>query len=1194
MTINQSDIKLLESERMTDASDGGGRRTSRVIVDGTPGNIFPKVSRLDSVYGRVNLRKIYGTVDTENVDTLAGAHFLITDAPDNNKIHATMFSTGSDFDNRTAARDRIESYVVAGPESRMVLYGRQLVGQQALLVYQRVEEPLPEVGEVYCLSKEAGAITYYQQFCRVTDISDEVRTFTDSSGDFSKRVITMKIGAPLRYEFRGPDTPSRQTSVTRDALVRATTVADASRYFGIQKLSEAADEDALDIRVASVFTPIVPTTLRESPISLASIGGAGGYISASAARSVERIGSHSGSSATYSLFTTRSIRPGSLILKASDGSTIATDDGNGVMVTSAGTAFPISAGTVDYQSGRIGFSLGNTGSTTFDADYLPSVEVSDPARTKEIEISLGNRGTVYSEVLNPIPNPGSVIVDYRALGKWYRLRDDGNGQVTANDPAFGVGSIDYVTGALILTLGALPDVESSITISWGSTIDYTVRAGGTQDIATTTFDQTFTLAHLPVEPGSLELSFVCDGVSYTASANVGGVVSGNGVNGKVIHETGVVTLAYTVRKPDVGSIVTADYNQLLEDDPGAPVTVTENLDIALSTPYTLSEVPVREGSFAMQVSATATLYGIASSGSISIADDGLGQLKTVAAVFGVSAYGSLATVPADVTVGSIDYDTGEVELSTLSVTLNLKVYVNDALTSYWGPTTATATIRTDVQGSSIYSCTAGSAVQTARTDEFDAAEHPVWVDLTRTTAEPVVPGSVWFSLTGSSSAQFFDRNGVIYTALNHVTGSASVAGTIDYNTGRAYLTAGHDVGMSGSTPVSISVISCLTQIGDFSATEAFFRTAGSPIRPGSVYVQASALDGTLISGTSDDSGNITGTKIRGTVVQEMGVVRVEFGQMSGGDWVPIEIAPSTLRYSAVVLSNLPLNADILGLDPVRLPSDGRVPIYRPADVVVIHNTKSYELPNPAEADETYSVGRTDLYDLWLVDDNGARVATSKYTFDLAAGTVTMAADLDLTGLPQPLVARHRIAEMNMLSDVQINGQMSLTSALTRDFDATDTWVSSALLFGDLYSRYTNLFDQASWTGAWSDEQIGSGATAQYNDIDYPVEILNNGAVTERWRISFTSTTAFQVIGENLGVIATGNTSSDCAPVNGLTGEPYFVIRSGGWGSGWATGNQVRFNTVAASAPVWMARTILPGATLNGDSIDIQLRGDVDA
>jgi len=48
--------------------------------------------------------------------------------------------------------------------------------------------------------------------------------------------------------------------------------------------------------------------------------------------------------------------------------------------------------------------------------------------------------------------------------------------------------------------------------------------------------------------------------------------------------------------------------------------------------------------------------------------------------------------------------------------------------------------------------------------------------------------------------------------------------------------------------------------------------------------------------------------------------------------------------------------------------------------------------------------------------------------------VTMAADLSLTGFVAPITARHRIEEMGLLSDVQINGQITITArccAITR-------------------------------------------------------------------------------------------------------------------------------------------------------------------
>ena len=50
------------------------------------------------------------------------------------------------------------------------------------------------------------------------------------------------------------------------------------------------------------------------------------------------------------------------------------------------------------------------------------------------------------------------------------------------------------------------------------------------------------------------------------------------------------------------------------------------------------------------------------------------------------------------------------------------------------------------------------------------------------------------------------------------------------------------------------------------------------------------------------------------------------------------VAASSLRYSAVAYSYLPLDAALLGIDPVRLPSDGRVPIFRPGGFAVVGHT----------------------------------------------------------------------------------------------------------------------------------------------------------------------------------------------------------------------------------------------------------------
>ena len=649
--ITAPDIKLLESERMTDTTDGGGRRTSRVIPDGVAGNIFPKVSRLDSVYGRVNLRKVYGAVQTDDLDVYAGAHAIITDAPDNSRIHVTLFSTSSDFDTRTEARDRIESYVASGPESRMVLFGRQLAGQQAILCYQREEEALPEVGEVFCLSKESGTTVLAQQYFRVQSIDHEVRTFTDLVGstasEFTRRVLSIGTGIALRYEFSGPETPSRYSNVARDSKIRNTTVVDAARYFGIQKLSEASPAESLEVKVESVYTPIVPTTNRETPVSSATINGAVDTVAAKASTVSEVIMS-TWSATAPSAITRRAIKPGSLTLSGG-GLTSVTDDGLGNF---SNASF---VGTVDYAAGIVTRTGGTTGGNNITATYVPAATPSQPAHTRDIPIVLGNRGTVYTQTLNPLPSPGTLIVDYRALGKWYRLRDDGKGSVTGSDSTYGVGSIDYVTGALVLTLGALPDVDSSLIFAWGSPIHFTVRADGSSN-ASAKVEQTLTLPDVPIAADSVAVSYVAGGVTYTGTDNSGGVITGDGLTGAINYTTGELTLEYTTRLPDADSVVSVAYDQLVPTTPGQAVVQTLTMESAATVELGGAVDP---GSF----NAAIPFAGQYAGGTVVVVDNGLGLLivKGGQLLAGSSTRG--AVIAADQTVGAIDYGTGTVTIN---------------------------------------------------------------------------------------------------------------------------------------------------------------------------------------------------------------------------------------------------------------------------------------------------------------------------------------------------------------------------------------------------------------------------------------------------------------------------------------------------------------------------------------------------
>lgn len=1211
MPIAATDIRLLESERMADTADGGGRRTNRVIADGIAGNVFPKISRMDAVYGRVNLRKLYGHVNTANVEMYAGAHCIITDAPDNPRIGVLLFSTGSDYHVRTDARDFIESYVIAGPESRLVVYGRQLKGASAVLMYQRVEEPLPEVGDVYCLSDEPGGVTGGQQFVRVQDVSHEIRTFEDNGAEFQRRVLTLKIGAPLRQEFRGISSPSRNSGARGNTLMRATTVADASRYYGIQPLTSVALLDALEVTVASVFAPIVPTTQREAAITLASIGGATAFLDSAVTEIIDGpLDPGTTPGQPFVLRTSLPMKPGTVSVQfAVGGGFVSTDDGEGNIAPQAGGGW---AGTVLYGDRQLNLQPQFSGSSIVTVKYVPQAEVSQAAHTEQTEITLATRGTVYVGTLAPLPAPGSLSLHYRALGRWYTLRDRGDGQLVGDDPAYGTGLVDFVTGGYTATLGALPDVGSSLLRVWGSPTHYEQRLADTGGAAF----QEFTLAHTPVQPGELDITYLSNGVPYTISMDTNGVLSGGGATGRVDMATGRGRVEYATRLPDYDSILAFAYKTWALD-PSQDIVDTPTSTELLASPTTIGKAVL-----AASVSGVLTMTLTVSNDQVTDTTaatqvpfrvDGTGALLSTQAV---SLRGPRATVTMAVgtVLGSLTAGTGAIAYNP-TLTLPSSWYVpggdhpawtQGAYISTMAVSAASATYTPAeyaVAGGGTVPAGTALRVYTDRTEDLTiASDVPVRVDLTRTSSAQLVAGSVMFTLAGKV---FTERSGTLYIDAQY-NGSATAAGTIDYASGIATPTL-----WTRGAALGLVVKSALIKLGDWLAVSAFFRTAGSPVRPAATVVQVTAVDGTAITGTADVNGVITSALMRGSVEQSMGVVRAWFGEwvLAAGNetqpwydpanvvgasvWKPRPVQPQTLRYSTVVLTNLPLSADQLGLDPVRLPSDGRVPIYRPSDVDVIHHTASLNAGTPT-AGQQFDVGRTGLESIWLEDANRKKLATNLYAVDLDAGHVEMDAALSLTGYVPPIAVRHRIAEEVQISDVQINGVISLVGPLKREYPI-GSQLSGALPFGDLFARVEHVFDQATWTGVWSDTRIGDQAPTEYDLINYPIEVLNEGAVNDRLRVHFTNGTGnYQLYSENLGVIATGNISADIAPVNPLTGKVYVVIRKGGWGAvPWPVGSQLRLNTVAAAPSFWAARTVLPGAALTGDSFDTYLRGDAD-
>ena len=499
---------------------------------------------------------------------------------------------------------------------------------------------------------------------------------------------------------------------------------------------------------------------------------------------------------------------------------------------------------------------------------------------------------------------------------------------------------------------------------------------------------------------------------------------------------------------------------------------------------------------------------------------------------------------------------------------------------------------------------ATAATDSVTLDGFD-------FDLTQDYAEQIVASSVRFTLAGRT---YVDRAGALVHSVNGSTGAAINGGSVNYALGTARVT-----GWPAGAANTVALQSLTTQTTSPNVNYITFRTPILPLRPQSLTIACTTEQGEQLSLTADADGVISHVKAEGVVDFEAGVVALSFGtetEVTGDNrpaieaaaWylpaleytrdgktyvrLPIWVVADTLRYSAVAYSYLPLSADILGLDPVRLPSDGRVPIFRVGDVVVVHDTAAAEFASP-DAGDSLSVGRSRLASLRLVDSLGAAVPASMYSADLLAGTVTLNNTFALGLLTPPLYAEHRVEDMAVLTDVQINGLLRLNRPLTHNYTPA-SFISSALIAGDLQARVFGQFSQNSWGGVFSDSLIGSPASAQYNDALYPILTTNAGALAERWALIFISPTSYRVVGEHVGQIATGTINEVCAPLNPASNAPYFEIQPLGWGGGWAAGNALRLNTAAAHFPVWIARTVAAGqAEADDDRFSIQIRGDID-
>lgn len=575
MPILSGDIKLVASQVMGDVPEGGGAPTPTVIQDAASNAIFPDISELDRAGGRVNMRKVHVSVQTTDTDTYLGANVIVAEPPSDPNVSVTMFSTRDVFDRRASASTRVESYLNKGPKWPGILYENHIAGQRAIQILQDPSTELPTVGKTLVLTQNEGLVNEITQYIRTTEVSAVNRTFYNEDGPpYVKAVVTCNISDALRTDLIGSGASKAMSLSTGAAVVRDTIVADAGTYVGVSPLTAAATLGDFTLNAASIFTQLVPSAQTETPISDLKTNGVSTALVA--AGDAYTLTVTTVFTTAQNLFIGGPVLPGSLSILRS-GVTI-TDKGGLLMSGS------VEVGQVDYDSGiaRLSTNVFGGSGGSHAITFVPAVAPDLISEQSAIRVTPETRSLSYAYTLARAPLPRTTSIAYLAQGYWYVLRDNGAGVLAGGDSSQGVGTVNYTTGSISVTLGALPDVGSSIITQTYSDIA-TVGASNNSLLLSPKAYIAFNSSGVEGEsPGGsaiprkrLVVNWTLGGATkYVIDATGVGTLTGDGT-GTVDYSSGVIRISPSTVPPP-GTVFVAG----LKDEVVVPVVVATP-----STPY---------------------------------------------------------------------------------------------------------------------------------------------------------------------------------------------------------------------------------------------------------------------------------------------------------------------------------------------------------------------------------------------------------------------------------------------------------------------------------------------------------------------------------------------------------------------------------------------------------------------------------
>lgn len=1046
--INRSDLKIFPSERLTDNEDGGGMPTGTPI-QGVANELFDPISSIARVNGGFYVRKVFMGVQRADDEPLIGAFTAITKPPKDESVSYLLFPATKFGESRAEILKRIEAYNIATIESRMTLFSTQSANSGIVQAYQRVGEPLPMVGDVYCLRQDKRGYPDVEQYIQVTKVNAENRNFIAGEKEFSRTVVKMEISNKLKADFIGIDYP-KEGYADSPCKLYETHVADAGQYYGVKPLAKAIEQHSQRIAITALMEKIVPVNQIET----------------------------------------------ALVDMVEGEQTLEIDSGYSEVVLNGvrhNTVIPVKALVHSYKE----------------------------------DITLANRSYNYTaQLINPKPN--SVIAKFLSQGTWYELKDDGNGKLVGASASHGSGTVNYETGAVVISCGEMPDVGSAIIVNYS------------KDIIVKPVKPVLN-AYLPIK-----LTHIANNILISCGEKTARVE-----NDKVVGD------------------FTGDYDRATRTIKLSGATSSDEIQVQytaghLSQDFTLMGVVDEKARFRTNTKPIIanTLYFYASFDNditLLYRDDGQGNI----------------VLDSDI-VGTVNYATGEIVIPAKQVyKLNKEIFEKVQV--------GTKRIDDNTGGYTtepIYEQRLLKTQNATITLNYQRVLQCYYMDNSFDMTERFSQNRLYLNLNTDTNYQNLVDNSLIFALDDHVYQEIDKAIYLGEN--KVGMREGNQIILHEFTKFSkAEVKAVLVQTQNDSIKNLSFATPR--LRPKSLKI---AIDGKLAE--ANLQGKILDEQRHeiGIVDNQNGVVMLNFAE-----------GVNQIRWQGVALSYLPVSSAVVKIDTVRLPQDGRVPIFRKGDTILISNTIEQNLGSAFTANQTIQLERGDLDRICLQDSNGKAVLADLWQYDLQAGSITFAQSLDLSDYQLPLIAKHTQEEKNLVTDVDIDGTLTLRFATKRAYPVENTYVSSVLIYqnGNLQVNSSVPFTQRNWNNVWQDTPIGEQLLNKLNVKDYPIVLTDDGAIDERWLIKWTSSSQFELYGEQVGFVLKTDTLQDLSPINPATKKPYFTIPKQAFGADapWSAGDVIRFNTTGTLMPVWVLCAVQPIANpLNEeDGFTVCLFGD---